>query len=101
MAEAHHSGTLSHYRLPWRLLVVGFHPWPGTSLFEQPECQELLLGTHIDGRLSADVPSTRCGLRTWIPGLIPFTQPDLALARLQKMPTSQSTDPLLNFDINR
>lgn len=60
MAKAHHSGTLSHYRLPWRLLVVGFHPWPGASLFEQPEYLGLLHGTHIDGRLSADVPSTRC-----------------------------------------
>ena len=58
LAMAPHSGTLSHYCLPRGLLAAGFHPWPGTPLLSQPEYLGLLQGTHIDGKLSADVPST-------------------------------------------
>jgi len=61
LITAVHSGTLSHYCLPRELLAAGFHPWPGSSLLSQPECHGLLHGTHIDGELSADVPSTWAG----------------------------------------
>ncbi|KAL7730778.1 hypothetical protein ACLKA6_003548 [Drosophila palustris] len=64
-----HSGTLSHYCLPRELLAAGFHPWPGSSLLSQPECRGLLRGTHIDGKLSADVPSTWLVHYTVIPSL--------------------------------
>lgn len=66
-----HSGTLSHYCLPRELLAAGFHPWPGSSLLSQPECRGLLPGTHIDGKLSADVPSTWLVHYTVIPSLRP------------------------------
>lgn len=67
-----------------------FSPWPGSSLLSQPECHGLLHGTHIDGKLSADVPSTWAGpLRSRSqPQAIP--QSDLTEAWLQKLPTFQS-----------
>lgn len=58
LAPEVHSGTRSHYCLPRRLLAAGFHPSLGSSLFSQPECIGLPHCTHIDGQLSADVPST-------------------------------------------
>ena len=90
LVVAFHSGTLSHYCLPRELLAAGFHPWPVASLLSQPEYLGLLHGTHIDGELSADVPST------WTDPLHSDSQPqtipqsDLTEAWLQKMPTFQS-----------
>ena len=75
LVVAFHSGTLSHYCLPRELLAAGFHPWPGSSLLSQPECQGLLHGTHIDGKLSADVPSTWTGPPHRTPGFRPFHNP--------------------------
>lgn len=78
-----HSGTLSHYCLPRGLLVAGFHPSPGSSLLSQPEYLGLLHGTHIDDKLSADVPST------W-PGQ--YTEPPASNQSTIQPPSSRITE---------